>query len=173
MIRVSITGPESSGKSDLAKALAAHFQTSYAREYARLFLSKKEEPYNFRDLDTICKGQLEEESKAMDEGNRIVFFDTDFLVLKIWSEFRFGKVSKLVSKTYEEVCYDHVLLCKPDIPWSPDPLRESPSDQEREVLFNLYKSELERGTRSYSIVEGLGDERLKSAIYGLKKLKFL
>jgi len=69
--------------------------------------------------------------------------------------------------------YDHYLLCKPDLPWSPDPLRESPSREERDILFNLYRNELESGKWSYSIVEGQGDERLNSAINALNGLKFL
>jgi NadR type nicotinamide-nucleotide adenylyltransferase len=170
MIRVSITGPESSGKSDLAIALAEHFGTSYAREYARIYLAGKDKPYQFEDIDTICKGQLEEEKKAMARGDRVVFFDTDFLVLKIWSEYRFGKVSPVVASAYEEVQYDHFLLCKPDIPWSPDPLRESPSQEERNELFDLYRSELHALERPYTVISGKGQSRVNSAISVVQEL---
>jgi nicotinamide riboside kinase len=94
------------------------------------------------------------------------------LVLKIWSKFRFGRVSNFVKQSALLRKYDHHLLCKPDLPWSPDPLRESPSHEEREVLFNLYQNELEGGNCNYSIVEGQGDERLDSAVSALKRLKF-
>lgn len=173
MIRVAITGPESSGKSDLAKALAEHFDTVYAPEFARIYLEKKGPDYSFEDLDQICRGQIAEEEKAMAVANKICFFDTDMLVLKIWSKYRFGRISNFVKQSALLHNYDHYLLCKPDLPWSPDLLRESPSREEREVLFNLYKNELESGNCSYSIVDGQGDERLDSAINVLKKLKLI
>ncbi len=173
MIRVAITGPESSGKSDLAKALADHFDTAYAPEFARVYLEKNGSNYSFEDLDEICRGQIAEEEKAVAAAKEICFFDTDMLVLKIWSKFRFGRVSNFVKQSALLRKYDHYLLCKPDLPWSPDPLRESPSQEERDVLFNLYRNELESGNCSYSIVEGKGDKRLDSAISAIKRLRFL
>jgi len=173
MIRIAITGPESSGKSDLAEALADRFDTAFAEEYARDYLRKNGPEYSFQDLDEICRGQILVEEKAMAAANEICFFDTDMLVLKIWSKYRFGRVSRFVKQSVLLRKYDHHLLCKPDLPWSPDPLRESPSHEEREVLFNLYWNELESGNCSYSIIEGQGDERLDSAISALKRLKFL
>jgi len=173
MMRIAITGPESSGKSDLAKALAEHFDTVYAPEFARIYLEKNGADYSFEDLDEICRGQIAEEEKAMAAAKEICLFDTDMLVLKIWSKYRFGRVSKFVKQSVLLRKYDHYLLCKPDLSWSPDPLRESPSPEEREVLFNIYRNELESGNCSHSIVQGQGDERFDSAVNALKSLKFL
>ena len=168
MIRIAVTGPESSGKSDLAKALAEHYKTTYAPEYAREYLNKNGPEYSFEDLDEICRGQIAEEEKAMATAKVICFFDTDMLVLKIWSKYRFGRVSNFTKQSVLLRKYDHHLLCKPDLPWSPDPLRESPEPREREILFDLYENELKSDGCSYSIVEGQGDARLKSAISALK-----
>ena len=38
--RVVICGPESTGKSTLAKELASHFETDFVEEYAREYLQK-------------------------------------------------------------------------------------------------------------------------------------
>jgi NadR type nicotinamide-nucleotide adenylyltransferase len=173
MIRIAITGPESTGKSDLAKALAQHFNTTYAPEYARKYLEKNGPEYAYEDLDEICRGQIAEEQKALTSAKRICFFDTDMLVLKIWSKFRFGRVSNVIEQAINVRRYDHYLLCKPDLPWSLDPLRESPSNEERKVLFKLYRSELESGCYSYSIVEGEGNERLHLAVNALERLKLV
>ncbi|MCZ4408044.1 AAA family ATPase [Cryomorphaceae bacterium 1068] len=173
MIRIAITGPESSGKSDLAKALAQHFDTTHAPEYARIYLEKNGPEYAYQDLDEICRGQIAQEQKALAAAKRICFFDTDMLVLKIWSKFRFGRVSNVIEQAMSERKYDHYLLCKPDLPWSLDPLRESPSDAERNVLFTFYRNELESGRCSYSIVEGEENERLHSAVSALERLKLV
>lgn len=172
VLRIAITGPESSGKSDLAKALATHCDTTYAPEYARKYLEKNGPDYTYEDLDEICRGQIAEEEKALTAANKICFFDTDMLVLKIWSMFRFGRVSNLIEQALRERSYDHFLLCKPDLPWSLDPLRESPSDEERSVLFTFYRNELTSGNFSFSIVEGEGNERLDTALRGLAHRKF-
>jgi NadR type nicotinamide-nucleotide adenylyltransferase len=161
---VAITGPENAGKSDLAQALAEHYHTSYAREYAREFLNGTGGKYEFTDLDTICRGQILEEEKALSAAKGICFFDTEMLVLKIWSEYRFGKVSDFINENLENRIYHHYLLCAPDLPWTPDPFRESPSLEEREHLFARYKRELERMKASFSIIEGTGSTRVGRAI---------
>lgn len=169
MIRIAITGPESSGKSDLAKALANHFDTVYVLEFARDYLEENGSEYSFEDLDEICKGQIAREEKALSKANEICFFDTEMLVLKIWSMYRFGRVSSFIEQAVRERKYEHYLLCKPDLTWSPDPLRESPSADERELLFNLYRNELESQNGSFTVVEGKGRVRLDSALRGLTR----
>lgn len=173
MIRISITGPENSGKSDLAKALADHYETAYAKEYAREYLSQTNGEYAFDDLTEICKGQIEAESEAESHADEICFFDTDMLVLYVWAKFRFGKIPELIEREYLTRRYDHYLLCAPDLPWSPDPFRESPSREEREQLFSIYKKELEAKKASFSVVEGKGDARLGSALRALMEKGFL
>jgi len=172
MTRIAITGPESSGKSDLAKALSNHFDTVYALEFARDYLAENGSEYSFEDLDEICKGQITHEEMALAAAKKICFFDTDMLVLKIWSIYRFGRVSNFIEQAVRERKYDHYLLCKPDLPWSPDPLRESPSVDERELLFTLYRNELERQNSSFTVVEGEGKVRLDSALRGLSRNNF-
>lgn len=164
VLKISITGPESSGKSELAQTLAHHFHTSFAPEYARRFLEKTQGRYDYNDLDKIAKGQIKYEQKAMKSANRVCFFDTDMLVLKIWSEFRFGKLSPFIASAYKQNTYDHYLLCKPDIGWYPDEFRESPHQAERDKLFDLYEKELKEKRASYFVVKGCGNERVQRAI---------
>lgn len=164
ILKISITGPESSGKSVLTKALAAEYNTSYAAEYARAYLEKTGGSYDYSDLTEIAKGQLENEEIAISGANKICFFDTDMLVLKIWAEFRFEAVPELIESAFRQKRYDHYLLCKPDLEWEADPFRESPDQSERDKLFEIYKQELEKIGASYHIITGRGDLRLKSAV---------
>jgi len=172
LIKIAITGPEASGKSELAVALANHYKTSYAPEFARQYLKHKDNHYNFQDLDKIAQGQIENEELAMKKAREICFFDTDMLVMYVWSSFRFGKVSPFIQSELSTRAYDHWLLCKPDLPWKEDPLRESPDQEEREELFKLYKDYLKQNfPTQYTIVEGLGECRLKMAIPAIEDLK--
>jgi|SRR5690554_1747170 len=164
ILKISITGPESSGKSELTKALAAEYNTSYAPEYARIYLEKTGGVYDYSDLTEIAKGQLKNEEKAIASANGICFFDTDMLVFKVWAEFRFASVPELIESAFRQKRYDHYLLCKPDLEWQADPFRESPDQSERDKLFEIYISELEKLGASYHIITGRGDNRLKSAV---------
>jgi nicotinamide riboside kinase len=48
--KIALTGPESSGKSTLARQLATYFDAPVVPEYARLFLSLLGRPYVEADL---------------------------------------------------------------------------------------------------------------------------
>ncbi|MGO8608995.1 AAA family ATPase, partial [Rhizobium johnstonii] len=40
MLRVALTGPESTGKTTLSRLLAEHYGTTWAQEYARYYLEQ-------------------------------------------------------------------------------------------------------------------------------------
>ena len=59
MLRIAVTGPESSGKTTLCGALAEHYQVCYIPEYARTYLELTQGQYQCTDLEIIAQGQLE------------------------------------------------------------------------------------------------------------------
>ena len=62
--KIVVLGPESTGKSTLCAALAAHYQTIWTPEYARTYLSEHGTKYTYDDLLTIAKGQIQNEDNA-------------------------------------------------------------------------------------------------------------
>lgn len=164
VLRIAITGPESSGKSTLTKFLAERFCTSYAAEFAREYLTKTDGEYQLEDLVEIAKGQLGNEKKALRNATKVCFFDTDMLVLKIWASFRYGKVPLFIETAFYESKIDAYLLCSPDLPWEPDPFRESPDNEERQKLFDIYQNELEVNNCTYFIVKGIDAKREERAV---------
>lgn len=168
--KIAIIGPESSGKSTLADQLSSYFHTSFAPEYAREFLEKNRSAYDRYDLDKICLGQIRKEEEALSRANKICFFDTDMLVLKIWSIIKYNEVSRTIEKAFAARTYEHYLLCAPDLPWAPDPLRENPTYEERLGLFKIYQEELDKSSFPYTIIKGKGDSRKESAIKAIKHL---
>lgn len=169
LIRIAITGPESSGKSDLTKALAGHYQCPMATEYAREFLGHTGGVYTQADLQEIWKQQMLKEETAAKSATDLVFFDTDVLVVKIWSLFRFGNVPFKVDQANASRSYGLRLLCKPDLPWQPDPFRESPDQAERDLLFALFEKQLISMGAPYVVIEGQGDARLHQAIMAIEQ----
>ena len=165
MDKIIVTGPESSGKTTLCNYIASHFKLSQSIEYARKFLKKKGKEYIQDDLLKIAKGQLN-----LEKVNKVL--DTDLITIKIWSEYKFGNCDTWILDKIEEQKNENrfYLLCKPDIPWESDPLRENPND--RLNLFEIYKMELENLGHNYYIVEGKNRlEDVIEKIYPLVTLK--
>jgi NadR type nicotinamide-nucleotide adenylyltransferase len=166
--RIAITGPESTGKTQLAKELAAHFQANWVPEFAREYLSAKSQNYEIEDIIAIAQGQLKSEEKAAKETTGFLFCDTDFTVLKIWSQEVFTTCPHWIEEKFVQHSYDLYLLCYPDLDWEADPLRENPTDSLR--LFKRYKNELKKASFNYAIVKGSGEARLKNAINFVMRL---
>lgn len=164
VVKVAITGPESTGKSILSESLAAYYKVPWAREFAREYLEKTGGAYTIEDLVHICAGQISLEEQAIADAADLCFFDTDMLVLKVWAQFRFGTVPMRIEQGYSMRQYDLSLLCKPDLDWTPDAYRESPDADERMLLYNMYKSHLEDSARPFVEIEGQGEKRLQGAI---------
>ena len=155
MHKVVITGPESSGKTTLCKTLSKHFKIAYSKEYSRNYLQELNRNYNQDDLTIIAKGQLN-----LNQNN--IMFDTDLITIKIWSNHKYGSCNKWILEQIEKQKSEKrfYLLCKPDIPWIKDPLRENP--QNRMTLYQMYKKELENLNHDYYIIKGVN--RAENAI---------
>ena len=160
--KVVITGPESTGKSRLAHELAKHFQTTWAREYAREYLEKNGPKYGYDDLFAIAQGQIQNEEEAIQSASDLVFLDTNLLTIEIWSEFVFDKVDPRITDLHEQRNYDLYLLCDIDLPWEDDPLREHP--EKRDDLMRIYRQKLEESSIPYRTVSGLGEDRVERAV---------
>jgi NadR type nicotinamide-nucleotide adenylyltransferase len=165
--RIAITGPESTGKSWLAEQLAAHFHTVWVPEYSREYLQNLGRPYGFPDIVTIARGQLEREEKAAQSVNRYLFCDTDPLVTKVWSEFKYGKCDPWIAEKVTFHRYNLYLLCNIDLPWQDDPLREHPG--KRKELLGVYLKNLDEMNVRYAIISGTGKLRLNNAIQAIDK----
>ncbi len=161
-LRIVLTGPESTGKTTLARSLAEHFQTLYVPEYAREYLEGLDRPYRLEDLETIARTQRARQEEAARRARHFLFCDTDLLVIKIWAEYRFGTCPPWVERQLRAAPPNLYLLCSPDLPWEPDPLRENPHD--RPELFQRYLRELSRMNAPFEIIQGQGAERLAQAI---------
>jgi len=166
--RISITGPESTGKTWLAKRLAEQYQTVWVHEFAVDYLSKHRADYNLEDILRIAKGQIELENNIANIASRLLFCDTDLIVIKIWSKAVFNEVPSWIEQQIVERKYDLYLLCSPDLEWKDAPFRENPNDRDR--LFNLYKEELIQQNFNFRIVKGVGDQRLKNAVNFVEEL---
>ena len=166
--KICIIGPECTGKTELSKFLADHFKTAWVEEYARAYLNKLGNPYNQADLTKIAHGQLRMEDEWLNESNKIMICDTNLIVIKVWSEHKYGNCDKEILQRMAERKYDLYLLTNIDIPWQDDPQREHPD--KREYFWNIYKKEVEQTKVPFVEISGQREERRKKAITAVSTL---
>lgn len=155
-----VSGPESTGKSSLCKQLAKHFDGHIVPEYARTYLDQQGHEYDESDLIKIADGQQKLIDKAHAELN---FCDTDLLTVIIWLATRFGKENEAMLKKWLDFNADLYLVCKPDVPWIYDPLREC--EHIREDLFDLHIQLLKEYKKEFVIIEGSYTKRFDQAVF--------
>ena len=160
--RISITGPECSGKTSLAKELAEHYQTLYVPEYSVTYLNQLDRKYTLEDIETIAKKQLERENELASSARSLLFCDTDLMVNKVWSEVVFMKTTVWLEQALRTHHYNLSLLCYPNLDWEPGPFRENPED--RLVLFEQYRSLMDTLGYNFQIIRGKGEVRVQQAI---------
>lgn len=172
VIKIAIVGPESTGKSELAAALALHYNTIWVKEYAREFLNHLNRGYEYADLLEIAKGQMKLEDDAICNipslgsnsymNKSLLFCDTNLAVIKIWSEYKYGKSDDWITTEIKKRKYSLHLLTDIDLPWQYDPLRENPDN--RKEIFDLYQSELIQQQVKFEVVSGIEKMRITNAI---------
>jgi len=167
ILRVVLYGPESTGKTTLAHALAKHYKTECVEEFAREYLQKKWEEQKavctLEDLPLIVEGQLESENQKLAKAHRVLFCDTNVMVTKVWSETHFnGYCDPDILHYSKKFIYDLYLLTGIDVPWKKDDLRDRPND--RQLMFDHFKKTLDQHKKKYRILEGDHKTRLKKAI---------
>ena len=163
---VCLTGPESTGKStlaaDLSQALAVPLVSEVAREHLEYLSANGHEGYGADDLLAIAQAQIAAEHNALAEGTGLVICDTDLQVIQIWWQEKFGALDPWLSDVLAQRTPRRYLLMAPDLPWEPDPLRESPNDRHR--LFSRYLQTLRSESYPFAEVFGSGSARFERAM---------
>jgi NadR type nicotinamide-nucleotide adenylyltransferase len=173
LIKIVLYGPESTGKTSLARALALKYNTEWIPEFARDYLQDK---YNAsaeicepEDLIPIAKGQLESENFKSQNAKRYVFCDTDVLQTLVYAKAYFENFQNpILEQCVEECHYAHYFLTYIDAPWVEDDLRDKPN--QRESMFAIFEHELIQRNLPYTILKGDLKQRLSQAAYIIKTL---
>ncbi len=171
-IKIALFGPESTGKTTLAKQLAEHYQTEWAPEFARDYLQQKWnnsgktcEP---EDLMPIAIGQTKLENDALLTANKYLFCDTNLLVTKVFSEMYYNFCDPLLEKAARKHKYDLFFLTDVDVPWVKDDLRDKPED--RQHTFEVFKNTLIENQKPFIVLSGNAEERFQKAAVAIKML---
>lgn len=169
IIKIAIIGAESTGKSTLAKQLAAHFNTVYVSEYARDYFDEHTiENYSINVFDIIYSKQINNETEAEKKAKRFLFCDTTLITGKIWSEEIFNKTAPFIEEHLPKINYALYLVTNNEVPWEKDHQRKNPHNREELLQRNL--DELKKLNATYKVVEGMNEARLHNAIKYIEEL---
>ncbi len=162
--KIVITGPESSGKTTIALALAKEHNVHTVPEFARTYLQFLGRPYRPEDLATIFRGQMAWEDFYTTSAPELIICDTDWTVLQVWE----NNLNRSNPFPFPRRPWDLALLCAPDMPWQEDPLREHPQDRDR--LFQEYLELLRSTGLPFVALLGSHDKRMTTAMAAIQSL---
>ena len=166
IIKITMFGPESTGKTTLAKQLAEHFDTVWIPEFARDYLQEKWDKTGLicepDDLMPIAIGQTNLENEILSVANKFLFCDTNLMVTKVFSEIYYNFCDPILDKAARKHKYDLFFLTDIDVPWEKDDLRDKP--EERAKTFKAFKNALEENNKPYILLSGNKEQRLQKAI---------
>jgi len=173
MRRIVVFGPESTGKTQLARELATRLESPWSQEYVRLFWDEHQGRITAADLDAIGRGQVAIEDAAASRGLGYVIHDTDLLTCTLWNDLLFPGACPQWVREEAEVRARRTslfLLCATDLPFEPDPQRCFPDGEGRRMCMDLWRSTLVRRGLPFVEISGAGIGRLETALASVEAI---
>jgi NadR type nicotinamide-nucleotide adenylyltransferase len=180
VLRVVLVGAESTGKTTLARRLAAHYQTAWVPEYGRPYweglLPSSTASYTTDDFVHIAEVQQHMEDMLARHANRVLICDTDAFTTWLWHELYLGTDvhphgetdAAAVKAIADRHQHDLHILAGTDIPWEDDGTRDRP--EQRAWFQERFRQELTASGRPFVEVGGTVEERLAKAVTAIDGL---
>jgi HTH-type transcriptional repressor of NAD biosynthesis genes len=162
---ICLHGPESTGKSTLARQLAAHFETDFVPEYGRTWCAVRGNDLVRDDLHMIARTQEAMATSLRRRCNRRLIMDTDPLMTSVWSEMLLNERDPWFARWDNPA--DLYLLLDTDLPLIDDGSRMFGRTNMRGRFFDLCRRELEQRGARWSMVSGTGEARLENALIAI------
>ena len=160
--RIVLTGPEASGKTTLAKALARNFRAAWLPEQARLYAEQVKRELTAADAELIAQRTIDADDAALAADPPLLLLDTDLISTVVYVRHYYGPCPAWIEAAARERRGDLYLLCAPDLPWTADGVRDRPA--QRQEMLELF----ERAMREFDCVSvdvsGTGIARERAAL---------
>ena len=170
---ICLIGAESTGKTTLAQALAAHFNCAWVPEYLREFCESHGRTPTIDEQALILETQVIHESaawvRARIANTPYLFCDTAPLLTAIYSEFVFNDQSLFPRARALHARYALTLMLKPDIAWVADEQRDGAHVQQ--PITDMISNELTALNLPTTRISGQGDARFASALAAITALR--
>jgi NadR type nicotinamide-nucleotide adenylyltransferase len=171
-LRIVVTGGECTGKTTLAAALAARWETAWAAEAAREVAAAQPGALGPEDVPVIAHTHVhlaDEASRAASEAGRaLVFLDQDLVSTVVYARHYYGSCPPWIERLAVERRGDLYLLCHPDLPWTADGVRDRPAA--RDAIHAFFAAALAAAGAKVVDVIGHGSEREALAAAAVSEL---
>ncbi len=164
---IGIVGAESSGKTELARALQARLMAEgrvavLVGEVLREFCDRHRRTPRRDEQAQIAAEQTRRIADAAAAGAAVVVADTTALMTAVYSDVVFGDASLYAMAGSAHGRCDLTLLTGLDLPWRADGLQRD-GEHVRVPVDALIRSALQRMAQPFAVVTGSGPARLESA----------
>ena len=133
MLRVTLSGVESVGKSTMAQKLASHFSGLLVPEFGRTYTEQLRRNLALEDHYAIAEGHEIAADQAASARPPVLVDDTDIVMTTAWATMLFGGRDAILSSRQSRA--DLHLLLVPDVPFVADKVRMF-GDEEARTLFH-------------------------------------
>ena len=143
--RVCLLGPESTGKSTLAKALAAQVDCQHMPEYGRTYdaLYRQSENWTASDFVNLAKTHIAMRQALAPHAGPVLIEDTDIIQTAVWAEYLLGDTPSAFEEMISAADYaDSYLLLSPEVGWTDDGTRYFERAGDRSWFFERCRSRL-------------------------------
>jgi len=155
-------GPESTGKTTLARELAMHFGSVVVPEFGRLYCEIFGNACDVDDLRAIRRGHDLLAAAGRRKARGILILDTDAVMTAIWADILTGTRPADLDRIDDPA--ELYLLCDIDVPFAPDSIRYFPDPGTRANMFAQCRAELEKRKLAFVTIRGSRGQRLAEAV---------
>ncbi|MEP6491048.1 MAG: ATP-binding protein [bacterium] len=168
MIRVVLTGSESTGKTTLAGELARTYGAELVPEFVRDYAERKGAALDFNDHGPIAHGQIALEDAHMARATELVVQDTDLLSTVVYCNHYFGGCPPWIEEAAFARRPDLYLLCETDVEWIADGVRDR--GHMRDEMQQLFCDAVKTSGVACVEIRGAPAERLERACAAIDTL---
>ena len=160
--RIVLTGPESTGKSTLARVLGAELRAPCVPEASRLLAeAMAPEALSAGTVEPIARLTMRMADEALALAPDCAVFDTDLVSTVVYARHYYGTCPEWIVQEARQRRADRYLLCLPDLPWIADGVRDQP--EARETLLASFRGVLTEIGADAVEIHGVGEARLSAA----------
>jgi HTH-type transcriptional repressor of NAD biosynthesis genes len=163
--KICFYGPESTGKSTMARKMAALYNTEFVPEVSREIIDSN--VFTLDDIIAIGKAQTARVKETAKKANKLLFCDSDVITTEIYCRHYLGQIPPILFELEKEISYDRYFLFDIDVPWVADGLRDL--GERREEMFEIFREELDKREIPYHLLRGDFASREKKLIEEMNK----
>src|SRR5262245_31245448 len=125
MLKIVLTGPESIGKTTLARELARTYGTMWSEEFARSYAETKQSSLGPEDVEPIALGQQANEDAAIASARDLVILATELVSTYVYGCYYYGVCPPWIERAARERLGDLYLLPELELPFETDLVRDT------------------------------------------------